>query len=68
MATLKIEQFPDDLLRAVKSNAALQGVTLREAVIQALEGNSPPKESAKRIKASIQAFVPRAPEQKAAKP
>jgi plasmid stability protein len=36
MATMFIKNFPDDLHRQAKAEAALQGVTLREIVAEAL--------------------------------
>ena len=36
MATMFIKNFPDELHRLAKAEAALQGVTLREIVAEAL--------------------------------
>ena len=38
MGTLNLKNFPDDLHEQAKSRAALEGVTLKELVIQAVAG------------------------------
>jgi len=37
MAFLNIKDFPDDLHRKVKSEAALEGISLKALIIKALE-------------------------------
>lgn len=36
MATLNLKDFPDDLREQAKSRAALEGITLKELVVQAV--------------------------------
>jgi plasmid stability protein len=38
MATLNLKNFPDDLHEQAKSRAALEGITLKELVVQAVSG------------------------------
>ncbi|MCG6918284.1 MAG: hypothetical protein LJE89_12155 [Deltaproteobacteria bacterium] len=38
MATLNLKNFPDDLQEQAKSRAALEGITLKELVVQAVSG------------------------------
>jgi plasmid stability protein len=38
MATLSLKNFPDDLHEQAKSRAALEGITLKELVEQAVSG------------------------------
>lgn len=38
MATLNLKNFPDDLHDQAKSRAALEGITLKELVVQAVSG------------------------------
>jgi predicted HicB family RNase H-like nuclease len=37
MATVYLRDFPEDLHRIIKSEAALEGLTLKDLVIKALE-------------------------------
>jgi hypothetical protein len=37
MGTLNLKDFPDDLLEQVESRAALEGITLRELVMEAVK-------------------------------
>ena len=38
MATLNLKNFPDDFHDQAKSRAALEGITLKELVVQAVSG------------------------------
>jgi plasmid stability protein len=38
MATLSLKNFPDDLHEQAKSRAALEGITLKELIVQAVSG------------------------------
>ena len=38
MATLNLKNFPDDLHDQAKSRAALEGITLKELVVEAVSG------------------------------
>ena len=38
MGTLNLKNFPDDLHEQAKSRAALEGITLKELVVQAVSG------------------------------
>lgn len=38
MATLNLKNFPDDLHEQAKSRAALEGITLKELVVEAVSG------------------------------
>jgi hypothetical protein len=38
MATLNLKNFPEDLHEQAKSRAALEGITLKELVVQAVTG------------------------------
>ncbi len=44
MTVLNIRNMPDDIMRKAKSEAALQGVTLKEFVIAAMEAALQKKE------------------------
>lgn len=38
MGTLNLKNFPDDLREQAKSRAALEGITFKELVVQAVTG------------------------------
>ena len=37
MATVYLREFPEDLHRKVKAEAAMKGITMKELVVRALE-------------------------------
>jgi len=66
MARVVIEGFPDELHKELKLEAVAKGSNVKALIIAALQER--PKQGAKQVRATIQAFAPRSPEQKGAKP